>query len=97
MNRTRQLAARRALLVAESTLQRATLEVQCRELGLGSSWMGTGEQLLSRLKHLPVWVPVLAAAAVMIIPGRTATLARSALSLWQVWRTLRRDAPGQDA
>jgi hypothetical protein len=89
MNRAQRLAQRRAMLVAECELQRATLVAQGRQLGVNSGWMKSGEGLFERLQHIPSWASVLLAAVVVLMPGRFARLARSGLMLWQFWRNLK--------
>ena len=91
MSRTRSLAQRRAMLIAECSMQRTVLTAQSRQLGVSTGWIKTGESILERLRNLPVWVGVGLAALVIFIPGRFATVARSGLMLWQFWRNLKSD------
>jgi hypothetical protein len=89
MNRAERLMQRRTMLVAECALQRSTLIAQGRQLGINTGWMKSGAGMFERFQHLPSWASVLLAAAVAIMPGRVAGLARSGLMLWQFWRNLK--------
>ena len=89
MSRAAQLAKRRAMLLAECTVQRAMLRTQGRLLGSGGGWLKSGVTLLERIKHMPGWVHLLVAGAVVLIPGRATRLARSALMLWQFMQSIK--------
>ena len=89
MNRTRQLAQRRAMLVAECALQRHLLQIQSKTVRQACGWDSSSQpDILGRLKHLPVWVGGLLAAVIALVPGKTIAVARNGYFLWQLWRRL---------
>ena len=88
MTRKQRLAQRRAMLVIECSIQRTMLAAQGRQLGLNTGWIKSGDGLLSRLKSLPGWASLLLSVVVAVVPGKMASLARSGLMLWQLWRNL---------
>ena len=89
MSRAAQLAKRRTMLIAECKIQRAMLRTQGPLFGGEISWLTSGATLVERIKQMPGWVNLLAAAAVILIPGRATRLARSALMLWQFMQSMK--------
>lgn len=89
MSRKQRLAQRRAMLVIECSLQRSMLVAQGRQLGLNTGWIKSGDGVLDRLKNMPGWASLLLAAVVAVAPGKIASLARTGLTLWQLWRNLK--------
>lgn len=99
MNRNKTLADRRAMLVLECALQRNLLRAQSSEIGWpkAEDWARTGNNVLTRLKTVPPYVLIGMAAALFLAPGKLAALARNGLTLWQLWRTVKPDAPTDPA
>lgn len=88
--RLSRLAQRRALLVAESNLQRSNLIAQTHQiigysLAVKSS-VGAIGNVAKRLKGLPIWVNVAIGGLMLAFPKQTMSLAKSGLSIWKVWR-----------
>ena len=92
MSRAQKLARRRAMLVAECSMQRTMLVAQSRQLGISTGLINTGDGMLQRLKKLPGWVGIAVAVLAICIPGRFATVARGGLMLWQLWRNVKSGA-----
>ncbi|PRC91547.1 YqjK family protein [Solimicrobium silvestre] len=89
MSRTKQLAMRRSILVAECALQRTTLAAQSHALGRITGWISASNGLVERLKNMPGWVSALLAGMLVLMPGRAVSLARNGLMIWQIWRNLK--------
>lgn len=88
MNRAKLLAQRKALLIAECALQRVTLVTQTRSLSHVPNWLKISGNLVTRLKTLPGWVSAVLAGLVVFMPGRSMSLVKKGLALWQVWRAI---------
>jgi hypothetical protein len=88
MSRAQRLAQRRAMLVAECTLQRTTLVAQSHVLGRATGWIKNSDNLIQRLKKMPGWASALLAGLLVLVPGRAVSLARNGLMVWQLWRTI---------
>ena len=93
MNSKQRLEQRRAMLLTECALQRTLLAVQARQLGLSTGLIQSGEGLLGRFKHIPGWVGLLVSLIIIFVPGKVASLARNALMLMQLLKSLRKQDP----
>ena len=89
MSRAHMLAQRRAMLMAECALQRATLEAQFHAIGVATGWINVNNSLADRFKNLPDWLSALLSGLIVLVPGRTVSLLRNGLMIWQIWRNMK--------
>ncbi|MCD6025623.1 MAG: hypothetical protein K0R08_142 [Solimicrobium sp.] len=87
MNRSKLLAQKRTLLIAECALQRITLVGQIKSLGHIASWTQASGSLINRLKDLPKWLSMPLVGLMLFTPRHTISLARTGLMLWRLLRS----------
>jgi hypothetical protein len=86
-SRIKVLAQRRAMLTTECALQRVTLISQTHRLKNIAGWIKSSNDLVERLKALPVWASALLVGLAIFIPKKSVLpMVKKGLLLLQIWR-----------
>ena len=87
-----QLAQRREALLLKIRAQRQILTLQTQDIRQSLDIAELGYQcassVMSRIKQRPLVAIAIAAAVFVIKPTRIASVSRSALKTWQIWRAI---------
>ena len=90
MSIAHRLAQRRALLVVECNLQRATLLAQVQRINEQTTFIKTSNNLFKGVKKIPNWALILlgglGVGSLVFSPQRVIAIAKSSIAIWKFFR-----------